>query len=969
MPSSYSTNLKIELQATGENSGTWGTITNTNLGTALEQAVVGYGNPSYPSDANLTLTYTDTNAAQAARALVLNVTSAVSLSTTRELVVPTIQKQYIVQNNTTGGQSITVKTSAGTGITVPNGRKAHLYVNGTDVIYMDDFVDINGGTIDGTTIGGSSAAAGTFTTLTASSIATFAAGSAAAPSITTTGDTNTGIFFPAADTIAFTEGGVEAARFDSSGNLTFSSTAQRITADMSNATVSNRFAFQNSVANAQSIVNFLPNGTGTVSQLQLFNNSTPTNGSFAGLFVNASESRLQSGTQGSGTYLPLTFFTNGSEQARLDTSGNLGLGTTAPSNTAGFSRQLQIEGTTAALTLSGTTGTGKYTLGVPGANAVGLWDNTASAYRWYVDSSGNLGIGTTTLQGKLTVQGDIYTRGGGVYYVQNNDNTNNYYLQNGGATGAANGNLNFVQGGVAVRAILDSSGNLGLGVTPSAWSSDRKNIQIGSGASFQGSASAPSFTEWGANFYTNSSVADIYIGNDYATKYRQYLGAHQWYTAPSGTAGNAISFTQAMTLDASGNLGVGTTTPQFRTDIINNSTYQLRLATGTGQDYVNGGLYLGAFGTSDPYYYGYMRWDQTDICLKIGSQHGNSTGGILFLTGIGSGAQTERARITCDGKFLVGATATASVLNKTIELSSAGTSTNQPSYLVNSYVAAGNAVNCGYFTFNRSAGSTVGTNTLVANDDRLGMVRFSGANGTSYNAAAEIYAEIDGTPGASSDMPGRLIFATTANGAGSTTERARITSGGDLLVGTTAARAGELVSITKNMTTNWLLETVNTATSGNIFGNLVLFTGQSPNNATSKFMAGSDNTTERFALRSNGGLANYQANDANLSDERVKTDIKPLGSYWDKFKAIEIVAFKYKDQTHDDDNIGVIAQQVESVAPEFVDADGWGETPEDGLPLKTVYTTDMYHAAIKALQEAMTRIEQLEAKFAALETK
>jgi hypothetical protein len=424
-----------------------------------------------------------------------------------------------------------------------------------------------------------------------------------------------------------------------------------------------------------------------------------------------------------------------------------------------------------------------------------------------------------------------------------------------------------------------------------------------------------------------------------------------------------------MTLDASGNLGVGTTTPQFRTDIINNSTYQLRLATGTGQDYVNGGLYLGAFGTSDPYYYGYMRWDQTDICLKIGSQHGNSTGGILFLTGIGSGAQTERARITCDGKFLVGATATASVLNKTIELSSAGTSTNQPSYLVNSYVAAGNAVNCGYFTFNRSAGSTVGTNTLVANDDRLGMVRFSGANGTSYNAAAEIYAEIDGTPGASSDMPGRLIFATTANGAGSTTERARITSGGDLLVGTTAARAGELVSITKNMTTNWLLETVNTATSGNIFGNLVLFTGQSPNNATSKFMAGSDNTTERFALRSNGGLANYQANDANLSDERVKTDIKPLGSYWDKFKAIEIVAFKYKDQTHDDDNIGVIAQQVESVAPEFVDADGWGETPEDGLPLKTVYTTDMYHAAIKALQEAMTRIEQLEAKFAALETK
>jgi hypothetical protein len=150
---------------TGENSGTWGTITNTNLGTALEQAVVGYGNPVFGSDANLTLTYTNTNAAQAARALVLNVTSDVSLTVTREMVVPTIQKQYIVQNNTTGSQSITVKTSGGTGITVPNGRKAHLYVDGTNVIQMFDFVDINGGAIDGTPIGANSASTGAFTTL------------------------------------------------------------------------------------------------------------------------------------------------------------------------------------------------------------------------------------------------------------------------------------------------------------------------------------------------------------------------------------------------------------------------------------------------------------------------------------------------------------------------------------------------------------------------------------------------------------------------------------------------------------------------------------------------------------------------------------------------------------------------------------------------------------------------------------
>lgn len=140
MPSTYSSNLKIELIATGSQSGTWGDSTNTNLGTALEQAIVGYGNPNFTSDANLTLTLTDSNASQTARNLALNVTSSVSLTATRELVVPTIQKPYIVRNNTTGGQSITVKTTAGTGITVPNGKYVFLYTDGTNVVSALDHI-------------------------------------------------------------------------------------------------------------------------------------------------------------------------------------------------------------------------------------------------------------------------------------------------------------------------------------------------------------------------------------------------------------------------------------------------------------------------------------------------------------------------------------------------------------------------------------------------------------------------------------------------------------------------------------------------------------------------------------------------------------------------------------------------------------------------------------------------------------
>lgn len=139
MPSSYSNNLKIELIATGEQSGTWGNTTNTNLGTTLEEAIVGRAVVTFPSDADYTLTYATSNASQAARAVYLVVQSAVNLSSTRNLVVPTIFKNYIVSNNTSNGQTIVVKTSAGTGISVPNGRTAFLYVDGTNVINAFDY--------------------------------------------------------------------------------------------------------------------------------------------------------------------------------------------------------------------------------------------------------------------------------------------------------------------------------------------------------------------------------------------------------------------------------------------------------------------------------------------------------------------------------------------------------------------------------------------------------------------------------------------------------------------------------------------------------------------------------------------------------------------------------------------------------------------------------------------------------------
>jgi hypothetical protein len=147
--------------------------------------------------------------------------------------------------------------------------------------------------------------------------------------------------------------------------------------------------------------------------------------------------------------------------------------------------------------------------------------------------------------------------------------------------------------------------------------------------------------------------------------------------------------------------------------------------------------------------------------------------------------------------------------------------------------------------------------------------------------------------------------------------------------------------------------------SSNPFGISVTY-NSSPNSQFNQPFWFRDSGLVRFEVRSNGGIANFSANNVNLSDKRVKKEIKKASSVWRQIKEIEVVDFKYKDQTHDDFNLGVIAQQVLSVAPRFVDVDGFGKTPKNSIPLMSVYDTDLQYAALKALQEAMNRIERLE---------
>jgi hypothetical protein len=141
MASTYS-NLKIQLMATGENSGTWGNVTNANLGDAIEQAIVETATVTFASN-NVTLTLSDSNSRQDARALRLNLTGTTGGA--RDLIVPAIQKPYIVNNGT--ADTITVKVSGQTGVAVPAGRSYLLYNNGTDVVNaLNGISPVSGGT-------------------------------------------------------------------------------------------------------------------------------------------------------------------------------------------------------------------------------------------------------------------------------------------------------------------------------------------------------------------------------------------------------------------------------------------------------------------------------------------------------------------------------------------------------------------------------------------------------------------------------------------------------------------------------------------------------------------------------------------------------------------------------------------------------------------------------------------------------
>jgi hypothetical protein len=408
---------------------------------------------------------------------------------------------------------------------------------------------------------------------------------------------------------------------------------------------------------------------------------------------------------------------------------------------------------------------------------------------------------------------------------------------------------------------------------------------------------------------------------------------------------NALdSETVKMRLTSGGALGIGTTSPSDTSGF--GGTLDINGTTGAA-------CYVRTNGSATDY--GLIGHYGADFYVN-----NNSNGPIRFFAN-----GDERARIDSSGRLLVGTSSTFDQSARLQVIVDTGTSVAANFY---SYGADNSQFVIG------AARGTVASPTTLNSSDTIGGVYFRGHDGTSFKTGAQIQAQIDGiTP--SSDLPSRLVFSTTADGAASPTERMRITSAGVFKASNTGSYLGStsgVHEIRNNTDNNNVLIISSAASNGTQYG-VSIRTADDQNDATRDFLECQGGGVLRAQIRSNGGLANYSANNANLSDRNAKKDISPAADTWDCIKEWEIVNYRYKDQSDDADlNLGVIAQQVAESCPEVITVFQEAKEAIDDQPAQEerlgVKEQQMYWMAIKALQEAQVRIEQLESKVAALES-
>jgi hypothetical protein len=418
--------------------------------------------------------------------------------------------------------------------------------------------------------------------------------------------------------------------------------------------------------------------------------------------------------------------------------------------------------------------------------------------------------------------------------------------------------------------------------------------------------------------------------------------------------GNVV--TERLRITPAGRVGIGTTGPGAQLEInggVSRTDYwtpagkysaKLGLVTGTDTD-----IYAGITGS-------YQAGTSANLILQarfsdIGTVNGvvlknssSNSGGLAIcsLTGTGGGAvETERARIDGSGRLLVGtSTARSNIFSSaTPHLQLEGTDANNSRL---SLVRNVNSLAAPALVLGKTRGASIGSNAIVFSGDNLGGLEFVGADGTNFIEAASIYAAVDGTPGAN-DMPGRLVFSTTADGSSSPTERMRITNAGTIEFGGARVTAGGGI-VFDPITNDRMLAVFRTtlATSNN----LVQFVN--PNGVVG-------------TIATNGTATAYNTS----SDYRLKENVVSLTGAIDRLNDLQVHRFNF---IADPDTVvdGFIAHEAQAIVPECVTGEK-DEVDADGNPVyQGIDQSKLVPLLTAALQEAIGRIETLEAEVAAL---
>ena len=430
-------------------------------------------------------------------------------------------------------------------------------------------------------------------------------------------------------------------------------------------------------------------GTQTLSNKTFSDNPVLSSGTANGVaYLNGSKVLTTgSALTFDGTNLSMVGTGNRALSITTNTSGNPSISLVAGGVSAGL---IQYNRSNIALELSADGSTPFYSIDYTGIHK---WFGPSNAEQMRLTSTG-LGIGTSSPAVKLQVVGTAAFGDGtnGQLRLTSNASINYIDSLNNAASAWQRMDSRAIQfnwftaasGAPATGMTLDSSGNLGLGVTPSAWGGGMKALQINK-TSLAGLGNSGYLMN---NAYFDGSSFK-YIASDYANLYTQNntLGQHAWYTAPSGTAGNAISFTQAMDLSNSGNYTTLNLGAAFGTDInfkVGSTTiaaiagdstagsngFLLFRTNGSERMRIDSSGNVG-IGTSSPSSYGklaiagnatvisgagfYLQNTDNSAFAHIKNGGGTSVGQMEFYT-----ANVERMRIDSSGNLLVGTTSGSS---------------------------------------------------------------------------------------------------------------------------------------------------------------------------------------------------------------------------------------------------------------------------------------------------------------------